>query len=88
MIRDVFPQARITGYFEWYYDPESADARFDTREPLSESRRANMRLRNTVIVNDLLTCDTCIAPTRWQHRQFPQQLSNKFRVMTRTAVCS
>lgn len=75
--RDLFPKARLVGYFEWYYNPDSADALFDARQPLAASRRAGLRLRNTLIVNDLLTCDVCITPTEWQRHQFPEVLRNR-----------
>jgi glycosyltransferase involved in cell wall biosynthesis len=80
-IRDVFPQARLVGYFEWYYDPDSADSQFGIAEPLLDHRRINLRLRNTVMINDLLTCDACITPTQWQRQQFPEPFRDTLKVL-------
>ncbi|MBR5704651.1 MAG: glycosyltransferase [Deltaproteobacteria bacterium] len=79
-LRDVFPEARLAGYFEWYYDPAGDNARFGGHEP-SLGSRAELRLRNTVMVNDLLTCDLCITPSQWQKRQFPENLRERLVVL-------
>ena len=79
-LRDVFPKARLAGYFEWYYSPDSADTRFDGTEPTLGSR-VNLRLRNTVMTNDLLACDLCITPSLWQKSQFPEIWQDKLTVL-------
>lgn len=79
--RDLFPQAKMVGYFEWYYDPDSQDSMFDRKEPLPSSRRASLRLRNTVMVNDLLTCDLCLTPSKWQRQQFPLVFHDRMIVL-------
>lgn len=63
-VRDVFPKARLAGYFEWFYDSDPADVRFDSRQEPDLRNRVNLRLRNTVITNDVLTCDVCITPSQ------------------------
>lgn len=80
-VRDVFPQARIAGYFEWFYDPDSADVRFGGTQPPGLRNRVGLRLRNTVILNDLCTCDLCITPSTWQKNQFPPPLREKMQVL-------
>lgn len=79
--RDLFPKARLVGYFEWFYSPESPDSLFDRQEPLSAPRRASIRLRNTVMINDLLACDICITPSEWQRQQFPAAFRDKLIVL-------
>ena len=81
LVRDVFPKARLAGYFEWFYDADSADVRFGNREEPGLQNRINLRLRNTVIVNDLLSCDLCITPSQWQKSQFPPALQGKLSVL-------
>ncbi len=80
-MRDLFPGARLAGYFEWFYDADSADVRFDKKDEPALRSRVNLRLRNTVIVNDLLACDVCITPSRWQCRQFPSLLRDRLSVL-------
>ncbi len=80
-VRDVFPQTRIAGYFEWFYHPDSADARFGSTQPPDLKNRVSLRLRNTVILNDLCACDLCITPSAWQKSQFPSPLREKMQVL-------
>ncbi len=80
-LRDIFPKARLIGYFEWYYHADSSDVRFGRKQEPTISRRILLRLRNPVIVNDLLACDSCITPTAWQKAQFPEQFQGQFEVI-------
>ena len=81
LVRDVFLKARLAGYFEWFYDADSADVRFGSREEPGLQNRINLRLRNTVILNDLISCDLCITPSQWQKSQFPPALQGKLSVL-------
>ncbi len=76
-LRDIFPKARLVGFFEWYYHADSADSRFGSPKPPSLKQRVGLRLRNPVIVNDLLACDAGITPSKWQRMQFPQEFHSK-----------
>jgi len=78
-LRDVFPEAPFVGYFEWYYDPDGEDARFDG--PLSEDHRAELRVKNMPILSDLAACAFGISPTRWQAAQFPPSERKKLAVI-------
>lgn len=80
-VRDVFPQARVAGYFEWFYHPDSADVRFGSTQPPGLKNRVSLRLRNTVILNDLCACDLGITPSTWQKSQFPLPLQEKMQVL-------
>jgi len=75
-LKDVFPDTPFIGYFEWYYNGDSAETRFDGQER-NESRLAHLRLRNTAMLHDLVSCDAGITPTQWQKAQFPQQFHAK-----------
>ncbi len=77
---DVWPQARQLTYFEWFYDPESADARFGGGLP-DPGQRARLRLRNAPILMDLARCHQGVCPTRWQAEQFPAELRGRLRVL-------
>ncbi len=79
--RDLFPQAKLIGYFEWYYHADSPDVMFDRQETLSTQYRARLRLRNTVMINDLLSCDLCITPSQWQRQQFPPVFRDRIAVL-------
>ncbi len=70
-LKDVWPDARYVGYFEWYYQPNGADVAFLNGEPQSDDELCRTRARNTPILADLAACDIGIAPTEWQRAQFP-----------------
>ena len=81
LVRDAFPKARLAGYFEWFYDADSPDVHFGGKGETGLQSRINLRLRNTVIVNDLLTCDLRTTPSQWQKSQFPPALRDKLSVL-------
>lgn len=81
LVREVFPQARFVGFFEWFYHPDSPDTTFARTAPLSEQHRADLRLRNTVMLNDLISGHAAITPTRWQQQQFPTGFRKKLHVL-------
>ncbi|BDQ33242.1 glycosyltransferase [Pseudodesulfovibrio portus] len=69
-LRDVFPDVPFVGYFEWYYDADSAEFAFEGKE-LDAMERARLRTRNTPMLHDLASCRVGVTPTAWQRAQFP-----------------
>lgn len=80
-IKDIFPQAKLLCYFEWFYHAHGTDADFDTNEPLSYDDEARIRIRNAPILQDLYSCDRGLSPTYWQHQQFPSEYQSKINVL-------
>jgi glycosyltransferase involved in cell wall biosynthesis len=76
-IKDVFPEARFMAYYEWYYNPEGADSLFGRNRPVSAAHAAELRMKNSVILNDLMFCDLGLSPTEWQRSQFPKSFQAK-----------
>lgn len=79
-IKDVFPQAKLLCYFEWFYQAIGADADFDPREPLPVDDILRIRVKNAPILQDLYSCDRGLTPTNWQHQQFPAEYHSKITV--------
>ena len=69
-VRDVWPEARYVGYFEWYYRSRGADVGFLDGE-VSPDNQHRVRTRNTPILLDLAACNVGIVPTEYQAAQFP-----------------
>lgn len=77
---DVFPEAAFVGYFEWFYNVESADMRFSGL-PANLKLRTSVRVNNLPILADLQACDLGICPTRWQLEQMPVEFRSKISVI-------
>jgi glycosyltransferase involved in cell wall biosynthesis/parvulin-like peptidyl-prolyl isomerase len=80
-IKDIFPQAKLLCYFEWFYHAHGSDADFDPNEPLTPDDEARIRTKNAPILQDLYSCDRGISPTYWQRQQFPYEYQSKINVL-------
>lgn len=81
-IRDVFPQARLLVYCEYYYAAEGQDVGFDpSAPPLTFAQRCRLRLKNAANLLSLEAADAGIAPTRWQRDTYPAWARAKISVI-------
>ncbi len=78
--KDVFPDARLVHFCEWYYHASGADLGFDPEFPLSFDDRARIRLWNAQHALDLIHCDAAVSPTHWQRSRYPAILRDKITV--------
>jgi len=79
-IKDLFPQAKLCCYFEWFYHAHGSDADFDSTDPLDADAEARIRVKNAPILLDLCACDAGLSPTDWQRQQFPAEFHHKIAV--------
>ncbi len=79
-IKDIFPNAKLLCYFEWFYHAHGSDADFDPADPLDADAEARIRIKNAPILIDLYSCDRGLSPTYWQQQQFPPEFQNKIKV--------
>jgi glycosyltransferase involved in cell wall biosynthesis len=70
-VRDVFPNAAIISYAEFYYRAEGADIGFDPSEPVSLDTVCRTRARNAHLLLSLDLADIGLAPTQWQRSLHP-----------------
>ena len=80
-LREVFPHARICGYFEYFYRPEGADIGFDPEFPVSMDNRLEVRMKNATPLLAWEDCDARWTPTRWQASLFPSHLRPDLQVL-------
>jgi len=80
-MKDIFPNAKLLCYFEWFYQAHGSDADFDPADPLDADAEARIRVKNAPILLDLSSCDAGLSPTEWQQQQFPPEFQTKLRVM-------
>ncbi|MBC8123913.1 MAG: glycosyltransferase [Gemmatimonadaceae bacterium] len=80
-IKDIFPQARLLCYFEWFYRSQGSSHGFDPAIPVDANARVEIRTKNAPILLDLDSCDRGVSPTRWQQSQFPNEMRTKIDVL-------
>lgn len=81
-LKDIWPDVPLLCYFEWFYDPQGADALFDgPPQPGAYRAPALLRSRNASIFNDLWSCDAGLSPTQWQKSQFPAEYHDRITVL-------
>lgn len=78
--KDVFPDARLVHFCEWYYHAEGADLGFDPEFPLRFDDRARIRTWNALHTLNLTNCDAAVTPTHWQHSRHPEVFRHKIIV--------
>lgn len=80
-IKDIFPDAPLLSYFEFYYHTEGADVGFDPKEKIVEDDRARIRAKNIVNLLNLEAADWGISPTHWQATRHPKPFLSKISVL-------
>lgn len=79
-VKEVLPECRLVGYFEWFYHGAGADTAFVGHQ-LSPDDRCRVATRNAALLMDLAQCDVALTPTRFQRDQFPTRLRPLFTVL-------
>ncbi|HZW21313.1 glycosyl transferase family 1, partial [Noviherbaspirillum sp.] len=81
-VKDVWPQAKLGIYAEFFYHTSGADVGFDPEFPSKDEGDAcRLRLKN---INNLLhfeIADAGISPTLWQASTFPAPFRSKITVV-------
>ncbi len=80
-IREIFPKARVVGYFELYYLTHGADLGFDPEFPVSLDNRCEVHTKNMTQLLSLQGCDQGWSPTRWQASLYPAEYRQKISVI-------
>lgn len=78
--RDVFPEAHLVHYCEWFYSADGADLGFDPEFPLLFDDRARIRNWNALHLLNLEQCDAAVSPTAWQKGRHPATYHAKIAV--------
>ena len=78
--KDVYPDARVIHFCEWYYAARGADLGFDPEFPASLDDHARVRTWNALHALNLLQCDAGVSPTHWQRSRHPGELQSKIAV--------
>ena len=81
-IKEVWPEAKLGIYCEFFYHPHGADVGFDPEFPATDpGDGCRLRLKN---LNNLLhfeVADAGLSPTHWQASTFPEPFRSKITVV-------
>ena len=80
-VKDVMPESRLCGYFEFFYHALGADVGFDPEYPSSLEDGMRVRAKNSTMLLSLDAADAGVAPTAWQHAQYPAEFRSKISVI-------
>lgn len=80
-LKDVFPEARVLLYCEFFYRPRGGDMGFDPEFAPSAEKLLRLRVMNAPLLMSLDASDWGTAPTQWQQRQFPQAYQGRISVI-------
>lgn len=72
-LKDVFPQAPLLAYFEFFYRVSGGDVGFDPEFPADTDSRLRVRTRNAVNLLGLDAADCGQTATEWQHSTYPER---------------
>lgn len=72
-LKDVFPQAPLLGYFEFFYRFKGADVGFDLKEKLIFDHAPRLRTKNLGNLLALDAVDLGQCPTQWQKSVYPKR---------------
>ena len=82
-LKEVWPEAKLGIFCEFFYKAEGADTGFDPEFPVEDVEGNNCRLRlknlNNYMHFDI--ADAAIAPTVWQASTFPEPFRSKITVV-------
>lgn len=80
-LKDVWPDARLIVFCEFYYRSAGADVGFDPEFAQTDvARMVRLRAKNAAQLLALSEADGAVAPTRWQRSLYPDAFLGKIAV--------
>jgi glycosyltransferase involved in cell wall biosynthesis len=80
-LRDVFPDTKVIGLFEYFYNAHGADVGFDPEFPSRPDDAPRLHALNAVQLLALQSCDEGFSPTHWQRSRFPEIWQRQLAVL-------
>ncbi|MBK8209351.1 MAG: glycosyltransferase family 4 protein [Rhodospirillales bacterium] len=81
-LKDVFPEAPLLSFIEFFYRSDGADFGFDPgfAEDLLPGR-CRLRMKNANSLLNLDAADWCVSPTEWQASTVPERYRDRFSIV-------
>ena len=80
-LRDVWPEAKLLYYFEYYFRSAGGDVGFDPPGPVSIDDAGRVRMLNATHLASLEQADWGQTPTAWQCSRFPDWAQARMSVV-------
>jgi glycosyltransferase involved in cell wall biosynthesis len=80
-LKDIFPEALVLLYCEFFYRARGGDFGFDPEFPATAEKVLRLRVMNSPLLMALDASDWGIAPTRWQQQQFSTTQGSRISVI-------
>lgn len=73
-IKEIYPQAKLINFYEFYYHVRGSDTGFDPEFPITFDDHFKIPTKNATHLLSFATCDWGVSPMQWQRAQFPPYL--------------
>lgn len=80
-LKDIFPNAPLISYCEFYYNAIGTNIDFDPEYPDGGEIIFRTRMRNAHHLLSVEAADALYAPTNWQRQQFPEAYRSRIEVI-------
>lgn len=80
-LKDVFPDARIVCFWEFFYRARGADVGFDPEYPAALDDQFRVRTKNATQLLALESADWGVSPTQWQWSGYPAAHRSRISVI-------
>lgn len=81
-LKDLWPDAKLLSYLEWYYNFRESEAVFLTPENIEDPHlQLSVRMKNTVFLHDLVAMDWGQCPTPYQKSQIPKVFHDRISLL-------
>ncbi|HYE51119.1 MAG TPA: glycosyltransferase family 4 protein [Azospirillaceae bacterium] len=80
-VKDIFPEAKLLAFMEFYYRARGSDVAFDPEFPSQLDDLFRVRIKNAAMQMSLTAMDWGVTPTRWQWQQQPVEYRDRISVI-------
>jgi glycosyltransferase involved in cell wall biosynthesis len=80
-VKEVFPEARLLTWIEWYYRGRGANLDFLPDETADADTALKVHTGNSSFLLDLAECDWAVTPTEYQASQLPAMFRRRLSVL-------
>jgi glycosyltransferase involved in cell wall biosynthesis len=80
-VKEVFPQARLLLWLEWFHRAAGANNGFLPEEPMTPDITLRVRASNVPFLLDLVEADWSVCPTEYQASQIPLRFRRRLSVL-------